>query len=197
MTSKHVHRSHRGLGAYLVPLVIALGALPLMAPTCGSSGEGTKVFARRSLIIPMDVCYQYTTDQVSGTYTPTGGATACPTKDPGDVMKAYGLVYQLIRAGIAVYWVIEPSKATVDGVDLSVQYQGGFPVYLFNWATGVEGAAPVIGGDGHTINYRGGPFVVDGSDFARAAAVLQSFSSTFGSVNVSSGASYLAIAEAK
>jgi MYXO-CTERM domain-containing protein len=174
----------RGLGARLVPFIIALGALPLMAPTCGSSGEGVKVFSRRSLIIPMDVCYQYSTDSSGQTYAPAGGATECPAVDPGDVIKAYGLVYQLVRNGIAVYWVIDNAKTSVTGVDLTVQYDGGVPVYLFDWATGVEGAAPTIGNGGHLINYRGGPFVVDGSDFARAAAVLQNFRSTFGSVNV-------------
>jgi hypothetical protein len=183
MTSKTAHR-RRGLGALFVPLIIALGALPLMAPTCGSSGEGFKVFSRRSLIIPMDVCYQYSTDLSGATFTPAGGATECPSVDSGDVVKAYGLVYQLIRNGIAVYWVINNQKTAVTDVDLTVQYDGGIPVYLFDWGTGLEGAPPVIGNGGHLINYRGGPFVVDGSDFTRASTVLQSFRTTFGNVNV-------------
>jgi hypothetical protein len=155
-----------------------------MAPTCGSSGEGVKVFSRRSLIIPMDVCYQYTTDASGQTYTPAGGTTECPATDAGDVVKAYGLVYQLVRNGIAVYWVIDNTKTAVTGVDLTVQYDGGIPVHLFDWTTGLEGAAPTIGNGGHVINYRGGPFVVDGSDFDRAATVLQAYRTTFGAVNV-------------
>jgi hypothetical protein len=183
MTSTSVHR-RRGLGARLVPFIIALGALPLLAPTCGSSGEGVKVFSRRSLIIPMDVCYQYTTDSTGQTYQSAGGTTECPTRDAGDVIRAYGLVYQLVRSGIAVYWVIDNNKQSVTGVDLTVQYDGGVPVYLFNWSTGVEGNPPSIGNGGHLINYRGGPFVVDGSDFLRASTVLQAYATTFGNVNV-------------
>ena len=181
MTGSPAQR-RRGLAARLTAWLVVLGALPLMAPTCGTSGEGFKIFSRRSLIIPMDVCYQYQTDGVRTSYAPAAGA-GCPNPDPGDVIKAYGLVYQLIRNGIAVYWVIDNAKTAVTGIDLTVEYAGGFPVLLFDWATGVEGAPPATP-TGHAIDYRGGPFVVDGSDYARAAAILQSFRTTFGNVNV-------------
>ena len=86
-------------------------ALPLLAPSCSGYQPGLKLFAKGSLIIPMDVCYQYQTDQVRGSYTPT----ACPgAVDNGDVIKAYGLVYQLIRNGVAVYWIINPDNECVE-----------------------------------------------------------------------------------
>src|SRR5512133_1385451 len=85
--------------AGLVPVLLVLGALPLLAPTCGGGAEGPKTFARNSLIIPMDRCYQAQTDGVTGSVP----AAACPqAADPGDVIKAYGLVYQLIRNDVAV-----------------------------------------------------------------------------------------------
>jgi hypothetical protein len=166
----------------VAPILLALGALPLLAPTCGDPGEGFKTFARNSLIIPMDVCYQRQTDSTGTNYQPSPG---CPqTPDAGDVIKAYGLVYELIRNDIAVYWVIENTKTTIDGVDLSVQYLAGAPVYYYDWTPEDPPPTPDRPTTQNIIHYRGGPFVVDGSDFARASAVLQSFRSTFQNVNV-------------
>src|SRR5512143_3689957 len=100
-------RSRRTLGrrlaAGLAPIALAIGVVPLLAPTCGGSGT-VQTFARGSLIIPMDLCYQGQTDAVSGAsgYAPH----ACPqAADPGSVIRAYGLVYQLVRNNIAVYWI--------------------------------------------------------------------------------------------
>ena len=159
----------------LTPIVLALGALPLLAPTCGGSGS-VQTFARSSLIIPMDMCYQNQTDAVSTT------PFACPqAADPGNVIRAYGLVYQLVRNNIAVYWVINPAKTALTDPDLTIQYSAGFPVFRYNWSTGGTGTPPT---SANSITYRGGPFVVDGSDFARASAVLQNYSSLYGAVKV-------------
>jgi hypothetical protein len=170
----------RRLATRVLPVLAVLGALPLMAPTCGDSGEGFKTFSRNSLIIPMDVCYQRQTDGTGTSYA----ATACPqTPDAGDVIKAYGLVYQLIRNNIAVYWVIDNAKTAIDGVDLTIQYSGGFPALLYDWTP--ENPPPTSPPTTQqAIHYRGGPFVVDGSDYARASQVLQSYRSTFQNVNV-------------
>ena len=163
--------------AALFPALLVLGALPLLAPTC-SGGAGVQTFARGSLIIPMDLCYQYQTDGVAGSYTPY----QCPqAADPGNVMKAYGLVYQLVRNNIAVYWVIDPAKPALTGTDLTITYANGLPVLRYDWNTGATGASPVTA---HGISYRGGPFVVDGSDFARASTVLQNYKALYGSVKV-------------
>jgi uncharacterized protein (TIGR03382 family) len=187
--------SRRGFAVRVTTLLVALGALPLMAPSCGDTSENYKVFARKSLIIPMDVCYQCTLENGLNTTTasctrtnyatPVGTATnryqgrACPqTLDKGDVMKAYGLAYQLIRNKVAVYWIIEPNKDKLDDYDLTVQYDGGSPVLLYDWNTGGQGAPPTTTPN-HLINYMGGAFVVDGSDYDRASAILQRYKSSF------------------
>jgi hypothetical protein len=164
----------------LTTVFVALGASTLMAPSCGEPGEGEKTFSKGSIIIPMDVCYQRQTDGTGATYNPA----SCPqAADAGDVIRAYGLVYQLIRNDVAVYWIIDNEKTQIDGVDLTVQYAGGFPVLFYDWTP--ENPPPASPPTAqHAIDYRGGPFVVDGSDFARASQVLQSFRSTFQNVNV-------------
>ena len=185
--------SHRWL-AGLAPLAVAALALPLMAPTCGSGTTGTKTFARGSLVIPMDRCFQYSTDD--NTVTSSTPLTRCPagandlagSRDPGDVVKAYGLVYELVRNNIPVYWVINPAKTAPDDTlnpDITLSYSGGPPAYLYDWNTGGTGAPPVQSSG--TIGYIGGPFVVDGSDAARASTIMQAYkagSTAFASVNV-------------
>jgi hypothetical protein len=181
-------RPVRRLLAGLTPIVILACALPLLAPTCGGFQPGVKTFAKGAIIIPMDVCYQCT---VGGDGTPTScgvagysttaatatngmkGGQVCPqaTKQ-GDVIKAYGLVYQLIRNGISVYWVIQQNKAHLDDYDLTVQYNGGAPVQFYNWAGGGTLTTPLPTA-ASAINYMGGIFVVDGSDLAAANAILQ------------------------
>ncbi|HET7825392.1 MAG TPA: hypothetical protein VFK90_08660, partial [Anaeromyxobacter sp.] len=163
--------------AALTPIALALGAVPLLAPTCGGTG-GVQTFARNSLIIPMDDCYQNQSDTAS--YDPF----LCPraAADPGNVIRAYGLVYQLVRNNIAVYWIIAPNKAALTSADLTIQYGNGVPAFLYDWSTGNPSAtAPTAS---HSITYIGGPFVVDGSDFARASQVLQNYRSLYGAVNV-------------
>jgi hypothetical protein len=183
MNSLRPTRRRRRLLAGLLPLLLAAAVLPLMAPTCGNMQPGMKTFKRFSLIIPMDLCYQATPDDVSGS---TGyNAVGCPQGNkgaPGDVLKAYGLVYQLVRNNIAVYWVIASPKGSTTDVDMSVQYNGLPPVWKFDWSTGKPAsAAPTTGA---RIDYRGGPFVVDGSDYDAAVAVMRANSGTFSTVNV-------------
>jgi hypothetical protein len=172
--------ARRTLHAGVASIALVLGALPLLAPTCGDPAEGFKTFSRNSIIIPMDVCYQYQTDGMRSSYTPA----ACPQAvDAGDVIKAYGLVYQLIRNGVAVYWIIDNQKTVVNAVDLTIQYSGGFPVLFYDWTP--ENPPPANPPTTqHAIDYRGGPFVVDGSDFDRANQVLQNYRATFQNVNV-------------
>jgi hypothetical protein len=147
----------------------------LLAPTCSGNGSGLKAFAKSSIIIPMDACYQG-----DGT-----APTACPgAADPGAVIKAYGLAFQLIRNGITVYWVIDPAKASLTGVDMTVQYNGGSPVLKYIWANGTA-TSPPPNNASHSVSYRGGPFIVDGSDFAAVNTLLQgSLKATFASVNL-------------
>ena len=52
-----------------------------------AADAGDRTFAAGSLIIPMDLSYQ----------------------DTG-MLQAYGLLYQLLRQGVHVHWVIDPTK---------------------------------------------------------------------------------------
>ncbi len=178
--------------ARLAPFLLVGLSLPLLAPSCGDFQPGVKTFARGSLVIPMDVCYQCTRQAADGLDTATGnctrtgyvsaGGNQCPQAlSQGDVIKAYGLVYQLIRNDVAVYWIIDPQKQALDGYDLAIQYAGGFPVLKLDWAAGQPGASPTAAG---VIRYMGGPFVVDGSDAAKAIAVMKANQAAFSSVNV-------------
>lgn len=84
-------------------------------------------FAVNTLIIPMDVAYQN-----------------------AGMLKAYGLVYELLSNGIPVKWAIQPGK-TFDGTDFTAN------------AVDVQTLAAII-----NHNYTGGPFIID-SAFAAAA----------------------------
>jgi MYXO-CTERM domain-containing protein len=162
-----------GLGA----LIAVAMALPLLAPSCSDFQPGQKLFAKGSLIIPMDVCYQYQTDGVRPTYTPSASCPGAVTEN-GDVIKAYGLVYQLIRNGVAVYWIIDPAKTSLTAPDLTLQFNPGFPVLKYDWT----GAAPSVAPNtsvSHSVTYLGGPFIVDGSDAAKATQIFQKYKSTF------------------
>jgi hypothetical protein len=154
----------------LVPALAAAGiaalALPLMAPTCQPTTPGVKTFARGSIVIPMDRCYQ------GSAAITTPAPSGCSAIDTGNVLQAYGVVYQLIKNNIPVYWVIKQNKATLTDVDVTVQLDGGAPVGVYNWSTGAVGAMPP-NNPTFVIDYRGGPFVVDGSDYDAVANLFQ------------------------
>ncbi len=117
-------------------------ALALIAGTLSTSGTalaGTTTFPAGSLIIPMDTDYQ----------------------DAG-MLKAFGLLDQLLRAGVPVSWVIEPTKTVVDAGT------GAFTMDMTASATDFKTPATVITAHG----YRGGPFVIDASDAAKATPIV-------------------------
>src|SRR5512135_1329595 len=159
--SAPAHRARKYLPR-LLPYALVVAALPLLAPTCGGQAPGVKAFSKGSLIIPMDACYQNTPTPLASTtwatpYTgcPSNGAT---TSDHGNVMKAYGLVYQLLRSGIPVYWVINSQKSPPSGAqplvdtahpDIAIDYATGGavgPVSKYGWASGTFGAMPPSNG---------------------------------------------------
>jgi uncharacterized repeat protein (TIGR01451 family) len=102
------------------------GALAL-TPTFAAAAD----FAKGSLIVPMDTTYQ----------------------DSG-MLEAYGLVYELLRQGVPVHWVIAPQKQN-GGVD--------FMASGTDLRSGM--AVPAHG-------YRGGPWVVDAADAAKAKPIV-------------------------
>lgn len=91
-------------------------------------------FPAGSLIIPMDTDYQ----------------------DLG-MLRAYGLVYELLRQGVPVHWAIKTGKGVGD-------------------ADFTASAADVLSGaaiEGH--GYRGGPWVIDAADAVDALAIVEAW----------------------
>jgi hypothetical protein len=99
-----------------------IGAATVLALAVVSAGAETKVYPADSLVIPMDTTYQ----------------------DHG-MLEAYGLVYDLLLAGLPVDWTIEPGKE-YGGVDFVAS------------AEDVASEEPIV-----DHGYRGGPFVIDGA----------------------------------
>ena len=136
-------------------------------PNDPSCNGGTHSFATASLIIPMDLSYQAT-----------------------GMFQAYGLIYQLLKNNIRVYWMIDPNK-TYHATDATT---AGNPCA---WDCGVEGsgvkcayptASPdfmattkILWDDANSANngttlgthgYRGGPFAIDAADHDAALAII-------------------------
>jgi hypothetical protein len=91
-------------------------------------------FAAGSYIIPMDTTYQN-----------------------AGMLKAYGLVYYLVRSGIPVRWVVNPAKA-YQGTDLTAS------------AIDLKTSAQIT-----NYGYRGGPFVIDSSNAAAALPYIRAW----------------------
>jgi uncharacterized repeat protein (TIGR01451 family) len=102
-----------------------------------SSVAQADMFAQGSLIVPMDTTYQ----------------------DNG-MLKAFGLVYDLLRNGVPVQWVIREDKAHL-GAD--------FTTTAIDHRTGA-----VIPEHG----YRGGPWVIDSKDAAKAIPIIDAWQVT-------------------
>ncbi|HEY6104395.1 MAG TPA: hypothetical protein VIV59_00325, partial [Anaeromyxobacteraceae bacterium] len=145
-------------------VVAALGFSLIGAP-CGGPGPQSRTFAVGSLVIPMDRCYQRTTREA-----PPGGGVACNTTGDDGIYRAYGLVYFLLKNGITVYWMIDPSKTSVTGVDATVPAPAtGSVAKKLNWANGTF-ADLIPAGAG--ISYIGAPFAIDSTDAAKVVGWL-------------------------
>ena len=120
---------------------ITLALALVLAPGIGRADT----FAAGSYIIPMDTTYQ----------------------DAG-MLKAYGLVYNLLRRGIPVRWVVDPAKAN-QGTDFTAS------------AVNLKTNAPIA-----NYGYRGGPFVIDSANAAAALPVIQPWMAAYPSVTVHS-----------
>lgn len=149
--------------ALVVVITVALPVAPARAGYERTFGEG-------SLIVPMDLAYQ----------------------DTG-MLQAYGLVYQLLRQGVTVYWVIDEDKVwhhapcdtagdecawdcAEEGSGDKCPYPTASPDFFVGatilWDS--DGAATA----GETISrhgYRGGPFVIDAADAEAARAIVDAW----------------------
>ncbi|MFH1809486.1 MAG: hypothetical protein ABIJ09_12125, partial [Pseudomonadota bacterium] len=148
--------------AGLAALVLILGGFLAPAARAGEQQH----FEAGSLIVPMDLAYQ----------------------DHG-MFQAYGLVFQLLRQGVEVAWVIEPGKTwhaapcdtagdecawpCADASSSRCHYPTASPDFTVNstvvWdGEGVLQPGAAIAGHG----YRGGPFVVAADRASAALAVI-------------------------
>ncbi|HEY2744360.1 MAG TPA: DUF11 domain-containing protein, partial [Polyangia bacterium] len=104
-------------------------------------------FQSGSLIIPMDVDYQN-----------------------AGMLRAYGLLYQLLLNGVPVSWCILPGKTLYQGTTQFPSSPGNSVDFVAS-ATDVNTPATIITNHG----YRGGPFVIDSSNAAAALPIIKTF----------------------
>lgn len=145
-------------------------ALAIAVSWSSAASAADRTFAPGSLIIPMDLAYQDT-----GT------------------LQAYGLIYQLLRQGVRVYWVIDPDKTyhaapcntpgdecpwdcAIEGSGVKCPYPTASPD--FTAATKVVWHDRGTMAPGTAISahaYRGGPFVIDSADRDRALPIVDAW----------------------
>jgi hypothetical protein len=148
----------------------ALTACIVFASTVGIprvARASDKTFGPGSLIIPMDLSYQ-----------------------SRGMFQAYGLVYQLLKQGVHVHWIIDPNKTwhaaacdtagnlcawdcAIEGSGVKCPYPTASPDVTATtkviWDdAGVAARDAVLG----THGYRGGPFAIDAADHDAALAII-------------------------
>jgi hypothetical protein len=146
--------------------LVLVAALALGAFT-RPAGAANRTFDAGSLIIPMDLSYQ-----------------------SRGMFQAYGLIYQLLKQGVHVHWVIDPNKTwhaapcntagdecawdcALEGSGVKCAYPTASPDATATtkviWDdTGTDTRDETLG----THAYRGGPFVIAAADRDAALAVI-------------------------
>ena len=138
-------------------ILTAVGVALTGASTCGPQGPAARDFPSGSLVIPMDNCYQKRDS------TASNQTVGCNTSPDDGVFRAYGLVYFLLKHNVPVYWAIDNTKTSATAADVKVTAASGAVAQRMNWA---DGTFANVAGLGSTINYIGGPFIVDAGDVA-------------------------------
>lgn len=144
-------------------LVGSVSALPERA------AAEVRTFEAGSLLIPMDLSYQRT-----------------------GMFQAYGLIYQLLRQGVHVAWVIDPAKTyhaapcdtpgdlcpwdcEVQGSGVKCPYPTASPDLTATtsvvWSDTGAARGTALGAHG----YRGGPFVIAAADREKALAIVEAW----------------------
>ncbi len=148
--------------------VLCVLAIALGSPRNAAAADRT--FEAGSLIIPMDLSYQ-----------------------SRGIFQAYGLIYQLLRQGVHVHWVIDPNKTwhaapcntagdecawdcALDGSGAKCPYPTASPdvTATTKWIWDDAGVAARDASLG-THRYRGGPFVIDAADRDAALAIIDAW----------------------
>ena len=138
-------RTNRGLAAVGALCALLSVVFTSLAPASPARAE-VMSFGAGSLVVPMDT---------SGSVNQNVGA-----------LRAYGLVYELLRNGVPVQWAIDPGKA-INGDDFRLQSQ-----VVKDVRSGAAVALP--------RSYRGGPFVIRGSDRAAALPIVEAWQAQVG-----------------
>jgi hypothetical protein len=146
-------------------ILVALLAQVFLGAPCSGGGPTTHTFNVGSIVIPMDQCYQKDT---SG--TPSIETVNCNATGDQGVFRAYGLVYLLVRNGVTVYWVINKNKTAVTDIDFTLTVAAAPVANQWDWGTNAFDQ-PM---NQTTINYRGGPFVIDSADAPTVIGLLSS-----------------------
>ena len=131
----------------IIAPVVALLSL-LSAPAARAATPTT--FNPGSLIIPMDVDYQ----------------------DAG-MLKAFGLLDKLLRAGITVNWCIKTPKVVVDAAN--GRFESDFTAAARDVQSGATISDSVNGVATGTHAYRGGPFVIDAALATAALPIVKAW----------------------
>ncbi|HSK05538.1 MAG TPA: hypothetical protein VK932_30030, partial [Kofleriaceae bacterium] len=138
-----------------------------IAPAPARAADRT--FAAGSLIIPMDLAYQ-----------------------ARGMFQAYGLLYQLLRQGVRVHWIIDPGKTyhaapcntpgdlcpwdcAVDGSGVKCPYPTASPDFAAEATIVWSDAGATPGTPIGRHRYRGGPFVIDAADRTTALAIIEAW----------------------
>ncbi|HEX2571037.1 MAG TPA: hypothetical protein VH877_15865 [Polyangia bacterium] len=124
-----------GVVGVFVMVAWVLQALPAQA-------QQAQQFPAGSLIIPMDIDYQ-----------------------DASMLRAFGLLYQLLRADIPVNWCIQPGKTLYVGTTPNPNAPNA--VDFVASAQDIRTNATIT-----AHGYRGGPFVIDAGDASRALQVI-------------------------
>ena len=148
---------------------LAAFALLAMIPA-RDAGAADRTFPSGSLIVPMDLSYQ-----------------------SRGMFQAYGLIYQLLRQNVHIYWIIDPNKAyhptpcntagdlcawdcAVEGSGVKCAYPTSSPDLTATTNVIWDDAGSVARGTVlGTHRYRGGPFVIDAVDQASALAIIDAW----------------------
>ena len=146
---------------------VCLIALALSVPRDVAAAD--RQFPSGSLIIPMDLSYQ-----------------------SRGMFQAYGLIYQLMKHGVHVHWVIDPNKTWhaaacntqgdlcawdcgVEGSGVKCAYPTASPDFTATtkvvWDDNGAARDTVVG----THRYRGGPFAIDAADRDAALAIIDAW----------------------
>jgi|Deesub1362A_J573_1020465.scaffolds.fasta_scaffold00284_21 hypothetical protein len=167
-------------------ILILLTILISLNPSAVGALENLHTFARDSIILPADSCWQPNNDPAIVS-SPLN--SVCDTDvDDRSLFQLYGLLYALLDVGddpqncrnddgtipqqpeifgyckqIPVYWVIDRSKTDPQQPDLVIQGSSAPLVTVFN-----SDALTSVGDANNPIYYTGGPFIIDANKLTDA-----------------------------